>query len=171
MKYKVIEKGNPLNPAAPKKQYANAVNAGKFTIKDFAKGMPERERLYALGFDELREYSLKNRETVSPALQRERTWTLPENGGHDLSRVSGDLLLVTAARDVYRFHITQEHFTPFEWLQGVPDVKSVNYSETTGQLIYTKAEESWWTHHIYLKQPDRTLTLPDIRLYKVRVME
>jgi predicted histone-like DNA-binding protein len=45
MKYKVIEKGNPLNPAAPKKQYANAVNAGKFTIKDFAKEISGRSSL------------------------------------------------------------------------------------------------------------------------------
>jgi hypothetical protein len=133
--------------------------------------MPERERLYALGFDELREYSLKNWKTASPALQLERMWMLPDESGHDLSRVSKDRLLVTATHGVYLFDIVQEHFKPFEPLQDVPEVKSVNYCETTGQLVYTKAEESWWTHHIYLKQPDRTLTLPDIRLYKARVMK
>ncbi|MDR2139500.1 MAG: SMP-30/gluconolactonase/LRE family protein [Tannerella sp.] len=133
--------------------------------------IPERERLYALGFDELREYSLKNWDTESPALQLERMWRLPEDDGHDLSRVSKDRLLVTTARDVYRFDLVQERFTPFEPLQGVAEVKSVNCHETTGQLVYTKAEESWWTHHIYQKQPDRTLTLPDIRLYKARLMK
>ncbi|MDR1348520.1 MAG: HU family DNA-binding protein [Prevotellaceae bacterium] len=45
MKYKVVEKGNPSNPAAPKKQYANAVNAGKFTIRDFAKEIAGRSSL------------------------------------------------------------------------------------------------------------------------------
>jgi predicted histone-like DNA-binding protein len=45
MKYKVVKKGNPANPAAPKKQYANAVNAGKLTIKDFAKEIAGRSSL------------------------------------------------------------------------------------------------------------------------------
>jgi predicted histone-like DNA-binding protein len=45
MKYKVIERGNPLQPAAPKKQYASPVNAGNFTIKDFAKEISGRSSL------------------------------------------------------------------------------------------------------------------------------
>jgi hypothetical protein len=35
MKYRAVKKDSPENPAAPKKQYANAVNAGRFGIKDF----------------------------------------------------------------------------------------------------------------------------------------
>jgi predicted histone-like DNA-binding protein len=45
MKYKVVEKGNPGNPAMPKKKYANAVNAGKFTIKQFSKEIAGRSSL------------------------------------------------------------------------------------------------------------------------------
>ena len=45
MKYKVIERGNPLQPNAPKKQYASPVNAGKLTIKDFAKEIAGRSSL------------------------------------------------------------------------------------------------------------------------------
>ncbi|MDR1336050.1 MAG: DNA-binding protein, partial [Tannerella sp.] len=45
MKYKVVEKGNPSDPTAPKKQYANAVNAGRLTIKDFAKEIAGRSSL------------------------------------------------------------------------------------------------------------------------------
>ncbi|MDR2065643.1 MAG: HU family DNA-binding protein [Prevotellaceae bacterium] len=45
MKYRVIEKGNPSNPEAPKKQYASAVNAGKFTVKQFAKEIAGRSSL------------------------------------------------------------------------------------------------------------------------------
>jgi len=37
MKYKVIEKVNPQNPDAPKKQYASPVKAGNLTLKDLAK--------------------------------------------------------------------------------------------------------------------------------------
>ncbi|GHT69177.1 hypothetical protein AGMMS50239_35530 [Bacteroidia bacterium] len=45
MKYKLVEKGNPAKPEQPKKYYANAVNAGKFTIKDFAKEIAGRSSL------------------------------------------------------------------------------------------------------------------------------
>ncbi|MDR1602262.1 MAG: HU family DNA-binding protein [Tannerella sp.] len=45
MKFRVVEKGNPGNPSAPKKKYANAVNAGKLGIKDFAKEIAGRSSL------------------------------------------------------------------------------------------------------------------------------
>ncbi|MDR2148558.1 MAG: HU family DNA-binding protein [Tannerella sp.] len=45
MKFKVIERNNPQQPTAPKKQYASPVNAGKFTIKDFAKEIAGRSSL------------------------------------------------------------------------------------------------------------------------------
>jgi predicted histone-like DNA-binding protein len=45
MKFKLIEKGNPNQPTAPKKWYPSAVNAGKFTIKDFAKDIAGRSSL------------------------------------------------------------------------------------------------------------------------------
>jgi predicted histone-like DNA-binding protein len=45
MKYKLVERGNPAKPAAPKKWYANPVNAGKFTVRDFAKEIAGRSSL------------------------------------------------------------------------------------------------------------------------------
>jgi predicted histone-like DNA-binding protein len=45
MKFKLIEKGNPSQPTAPKKWYPSAVNAGKFTIRDFAKEIAGRSSL------------------------------------------------------------------------------------------------------------------------------
>ncbi|MDR0714874.1 MAG: HU family DNA-binding protein [Bacteroidales bacterium] len=45
MKYKLIERVNPANPADPKKWYASPVNAGKFTIKNFAKEIAGRSSL------------------------------------------------------------------------------------------------------------------------------
>ncbi|MDR3268030.1 MAG: HU family DNA-binding protein [Tannerella sp.] len=47
MKYRVVLKGNPQQPAAPKKKYAGAVNAGKFTLKHFAKEISGRSSLTA----------------------------------------------------------------------------------------------------------------------------
>jgi predicted histone-like DNA-binding protein len=45
MKFKTVKKGNPSDPSAPKKQYANAVNAGRLGIKDFAKEIAGRSSL------------------------------------------------------------------------------------------------------------------------------
>ncbi|MDR2383240.1 MAG: DNA-binding protein [Prevotellaceae bacterium] len=45
MKYRVVKKGNPADPSAPKKKYANAVNAGTFTIKDITAEIAGRSSL------------------------------------------------------------------------------------------------------------------------------
>jgi hypothetical protein len=42
MKYRLVERGNPAKLTVSKKWYANPVNAGKFTIKDFAKEIAGR---------------------------------------------------------------------------------------------------------------------------------
>jgi predicted histone-like DNA-binding protein len=45
MKFKVIERINPGNPASPKKQYASPVNAGTMTHRDIAKAIAGRSSL------------------------------------------------------------------------------------------------------------------------------
>ncbi|MDR2817030.1 MAG: HU family DNA-binding protein [Proteiniphilum sp.] len=45
MKYRVIERKNPQNPQERGKYYANAVNAGRFTVKQFAKEIAGRSSL------------------------------------------------------------------------------------------------------------------------------
>jgi predicted histone-like DNA-binding protein len=45
MKYRVVERAYPGNPEAPKKQYASPVNAGRMTVKDFAKEIAGRSSL------------------------------------------------------------------------------------------------------------------------------
>jgi predicted histone-like DNA-binding protein len=45
MKYRVIQRVNPLDPKGPKKKYANPVNAGRFTLSDFAKEISGRSSL------------------------------------------------------------------------------------------------------------------------------
>ncbi|MDR0699910.1 MAG: DUF6528 family protein [Tannerella sp.] len=131
----------------------------------------ERNLFYALGYDELRAYSLKDWDTPAPKLALEKKWPIPVESGHDLSLVSGNGLLLSGHEGVYSFDMSTGKFTPFEPLQSTNDVKSVNYNDKTAELIYTKAEESWWTYHIYFKNPDKTLTIPNIKLYKVRTIK
>lgn len=127
-----------------------------------------RRRLYALGYDQLRAYSLTDWDTESPKLQLEQEWILPETGGHDLFASSENQLLISTSEAVWKFNIDKELFEPFEPIADEPDVKSVYYNEETGHLIYTKGEISWWTHNIYSFNPDKVINVPDIDVYKVR---
>lgn len=130
--------------------------------------MEEKQRLYVLGFDELRAYALAQWETDSPSLQLEKTWKLPIEDGHDLVRISDHELGFSGYEDVYKFDLTDEAFALFSPMQGKKDIKSFNYDVQTGYLVYTQAEIDWWTHHIYIEQPTKVLTVKDINLYKVR---
>jgi hypothetical protein len=128
-----------------------------------------RSRLYVLGYGELREYSLKNWETKAPELKKENVWTLPEDNGHELSLLNKDALVFSVRNGVYVFDLRSYSFAHFEPLKNVWDVKSVYYNEYTGQLIYTKAEESWWTPNVYMRNPDKVITLPGFHIYKARI--
>ena len=48
--------------------------------------MKNRQLLYALGFNELKAYSLKNWKSEQPTLQMEKVWKLPTDDGHDLKK-------------------------------------------------------------------------------------
>ncbi|HLP71622.1 MAG TPA: DUF6528 family protein [Bacteroidales bacterium] len=131
--------------------------------------MEKQKSLYALGYNELRRYSLKDWNTAKPSLKLEEKWATPDNGGHDLSSISDSKLLLSTSVNTWVFDTGNGKFAPFEPLKGVKNVKSMNYSEATGELIYTIGEISWWTHNIYCRKPDKTIIIPDINLYKVRV--
>ena len=131
--------------------------------------MNKMKSLFALGYNELRRYSLKNWNSDKPELQLEDKWILPDNGGHDLISISETGLILTTTKSVWVFNIPEEQFSPFELLGQVSNIKSVNYNESVKELVYTKGEISWWTHNIYCKNPDKTLIIHEINLYKARV--
>lgn len=131
----------------------------------------KRQRLYALGYKELKEYRLVDWSTDNPSLKQERMWIIPMESGHDLSPVDDDRMLVSAHEGVMWFDIDKEEFSPFEPLCDTENVKSVNYNPETSKLVYTKAEISWWTHHIYQENPSKTITIDSLNIYKVRVMK
>ncbi|SKB28474.1 hypothetical protein SAMN05660226_00383 [Parapedobacter luteus] len=129
-----------------------------------------RKQLLALGFDELRAYELVNWSSEKPALKLVKSYKLPDDGGHDLSKVDESHFIVSTHHHVWLFHDTGEgFFEPFTPLANRVNVKSANYNQDTGKLVYTIAEQSWWTFNIYGQTPAFTLPIPSIRLYKVRV--
>lgn len=87
-----------------------------------------------------------------------------------MNNISDTKLIISTHNSVWVFDIPGEQFHEFELLRGVRDVKSVNYNESTGELVYTKGEISWWTHNIYSRNPDKIFTVPGIDLYKARVI-
>lgn len=131
--------------------------------------MSKQKSLFALGYNELRRYTLKDWNSDRPELQLEEKWILPDNGGHDLMAVSDSKLILTTTKNVWVFNIPGKEFSPFEPLKQMSNIKSVNYNESTEELIYTKGEISWWTHNIYCRNPDKTLIIPRINIYKARV--
>jgi hypothetical protein len=133
--------------------------------------MEEKERLFILGYNELRAYILKDWQTANPSLSLEKSWDIPVKSGHDLVKVSENELLLTGNDGVCWFNIDEESFSPFEPLAKAEHVKAVNYDKETGRLVYTKGEISWWTHHIYSENPQQVFTIEDINLYKVRTIK
>lgn len=131
----------------------------------------KRQRLYALGYKELKEYELVDWNTDQPSLRQVKMWEIPMESGHDLSPVDDNRMLVSAHEGVMWFDIDKEEFSPFEPLCDVENVKSVNYDPETQKLVYTKAEISWWTHHIYQENPNKVVTMDSLKVYKVRVMK
>ena len=129
------------------------------------------QRLFVLGFDELRKYSLKDWDSETPSLVMEEKYSLPGVGGHELSPAGEDGLIVTNSGGAYVFDIIGKTFSPFAPLEGKKHVKSLNYDTSSGRTIYTVAETSWWTNHVYCLNPDKVLTFnPEWRLYKVRTL-
>lgn len=131
----------------------------------------KRQRLYALGYKELKEYELVDWNTDQPSLRQVKMWEIPMESGHDLSPVDDNRMLVSAHEGVMWFDIDKEEFSPFEPLSNVENVKSVNYNPETQKLVYTKAEINWWTHHIYQENPDKVIKMDSLKVYKVRVMK
>jgi hypothetical protein len=128
----------------------------------------ERESLYALGYDVLREYKLKNWESDTPSLELLASWPIPVKSGHDLVKIDSERMLVSGHEGVYWFDVKSGEYTAFEPLKSTENVKSVNYNAKSGKLVYTKAEESWWTHHIYQENPAKVITIENMNIYKVR---
>lgn len=131
----------------------------------------ERKSLYALGYDVLREYKLKDWESDAPSLDLVASWPIPVKSGHDLVKIDTKRMLVSGHEGVVWFDVESGEFSPFEPLKDTHNVKSVNYNAKDGRLVYTKAEISWWTHNVYQQNPDKKITIDSLNIYKVRTAQ
>jgi hypothetical protein len=129
-----------------------------------------RQVLWAVGYDELRQYSLGSWESSTPTLDLVDAHTLPDADGHDLSVVPGTTLLVVSTHaSCWLFDREQLTFAPFEALANLERVKSIAIHPETGQTAYVQAEGTdWWAETIHFRQPDYDVYLPGSHFYKVR---
>lgn len=138
------------------------------------------QRLYAIGGQSLQIYKLKEWETATPSLELERTVQTPQGGLHDMSLVNSNTLCI-GGRRAYLYDIGASRFTEMTLFASSTAIKSINYNDETGELWYTDAtvpegSQSWSTQTIRYatdmnaQAAARTIKVPDLDMYKVRVM-
>jgi hypothetical protein len=123
-----------------------------------------RERLWALGFDELRSYKLKDWETRNPSLSLEATYRLPDDDGHDLRAIpeSPDLILSTE-KSVWLFDRKQHTFRSHPLIGQYAGVKSLDVHPTIGRIIVGR-----WGTEAELVSPAGKISFSPNRPYKIR---
>jgi hypothetical protein len=123
-----------------------------------------RNCLWALGFDELRRYTLANWDTDTPSLTLVHSHPLPDPDGHDLRPLpaSSELLLTTGS-GVFLFDRDQATFRPHPLVANEAKVKSVDVHPVSGRLVL-----STWGKTLRLLDPPGTITFEDARPYKAR---
>lgn len=129
----------------------------------------KRERLWALGSDELLLLQLGDRKRQSK-LRIDQRIPLPTAGGHDLSPSSDkQILFVTTNEHVYRFRKETAEFTLDPVLADQLKVKSVAENQQTGEIVYHQGTpENWWSDRIRFVGKRADIQLPGRRLYKIR---
>ena len=128
----------------------------------------KRQLLYALGGNELQLFKLIDWSSKFPKIKLEKQWSLPDVGGHDLVECNSENLLITTNNHVWLFNKKTEQFHVFKPLENKKNVKGISRKKGTNEIAFIKAEEKWWSHNIYLKNPNMNITIPSINLYKVR---
>ena len=156
--------------------------SNKVIFKEDQKGghgviwMENQQLLYALGYDKLLAYELKDWNTSTPSFVKKQEWNLPLGGteqipdGHDLIRISDHELGFTTAYNVYVLDTNTGTISEFEPMKGRKFIKSFNYDKESGYLVYTYADIEWWTHNIHIQNPNKTITISNVNLYKVRTV-
>lgn len=125
----------------------------------------QKNSLFALGYDVLREYKLQN----GGNLLLNNEWKIPGEGGHDLQLTpDGKKLFITEHSGVWEFNLNTLKFSKIDQFPDAENIKSLNQNEA-GRFVYTVPEKSWWTYHVSLFNPIGQLSFPNMRVYKVRL--
>ena len=120
--------------------------------------------LWALGFDELRCYELRDWETDKPSLALKASYPLPTANGHDLRAVPDSRdLIITSETSVQLFDRDKASFRPHPLLAESKKIKSVDIHPTTKRIALSD-----WSAVLHLRSPDGQILLKTSRPYKAR---
>ena len=131
-------------------------------------------------YQSLQIYKLKDWTSATPSLELEKTVQTPYGGLHDMSLVNSNTLCI-GGRRAYLYDIGANRFTEMMLFSASTAIKSINYNDETGELWYTdstnpEGSQSWSTQTIRYSTDKnastetRTIKVPDLDVYKVRVM-
>jgi hypothetical protein len=136
----------------------------------------DRQRVWALGFDQLQCYELSAWETEQPALRLQQSFPLPDPGGHDLQPLPGGAdLLVSTHEHVFLFDRDQGAFRKHPQLGDQQHVKCVSPAPTpTGEPVawIQGTDDHWWNDVVQFVTPSsgtsQSASLTGEKLYKAR---
>lgn len=124
----------------------------------------KRNSLFALGYNVLREYKIKDNYLLEPVEE----WEIPGRSGHDLQMApDGNNLFITEHTGAWIFSIKDKKFNKIDNFPDAENIKSINQNKF-GQFVFTVPEESWWTYHVSFYNPAASLAFPGIHVYKAR---
>jgi hypothetical protein len=124
----------------------------------------KRKSLYALGYDELREYKLNGKQGLSLKTK----WTIPGISGHELRPTAdADHLFVTEHEGAWVFSLDDHQFKKIPDFPDAENIKSLGQNKA-GQYLFTVPEQSWWTFHVRTLNPERWFAFPGMKVYKAR---
>ncbi len=134
------------------------------------------ERLYIGGKSLLNSYKLEGNQLVLDKSVKTSSYV---TGVHDVTLVNKNTLLL-AGKQAALYDIPSGEFTPLGAFAASTALKSVNHHPSGSEVWYTDATEpegdySWSSHQVRHRsdaasgKEDRTIRIPDINMYKVRV--
>jgi hypothetical protein len=124
----------------------------------------QRRCLWALGFDELRAYTLENWGSAQPSLKLKAAHKLPDEDGHDLRPVPrSDDLILTTGNGVYLFNRDTAVFQKHALLGAEANMKSADIHPVSGRIVLSQ-----WKPVVRLLQPAGRIDFKDAQPYKAR---
>jgi hypothetical protein len=124
----------------------------------------DSKTLWALGYDELRAYTITSNDRAKTQLELRKAHKLPGIGGHDLRSVPTSTgLLISNKEHVYIFDRKKEQFTEHATLGKIEKVKSIDVHPQTGQIVH-----SLWGQKVTLTNPDSEVKTGSSIVYKAR---
>ena len=129
----------------------------------------QRQLLWALGYDQLKAYQLVDWDTSEPSLLLYNSYNLPESGGHDLYPVPESAeMTVTTSNHCWVFNRDSGSFNLHPLLSDMQAVKAISINPVSQQLVYIKADTSWWSENLRFLNPNKSIYYKNEHFYKAR---